>query len=67
MIGSGVVEKKVWKSGKGACPICNKLNGQERDLDKPFKVSYNGKEYDVMTPPSHPNCRCTFTAKIMKE
>jgi hypothetical protein len=46
--------RKSWTvSPMDVCPICVPLDGQLQPLDQPFT---NG----TMTPPAHPNCRCSF-------
>ena len=63
---SGFIDKKQWLAGRDerTCPICKKLNGTKVNLDKPFKVTSGGKVYEIMTPPAHPNCRCTLLSVI---
>ena len=46
--------RKVWVTGPmDVCPICAPLNGQNQPINKPFSIRR-------MTPPAHPNCRCTM-------
>ena len=46
--------RKVWVTGPfDVCPICAPLNGQNQPINKPFSIK-------KMTPPAHPNCRCTM-------
>jgi len=46
--------RKRWQtSSLDVCPICVPLNGQLAPIKEPFD---NG----LMTPPAHPNCRCSF-------
>jgi len=46
--------RKSWTvSPMDVCDICVPLDGQLQPLDQPFT---NG----TMTPPAHPNCRCSF-------
>jgi SPP1 gp7 family putative phage head morphogenesis protein len=46
---------KEWSTAEDekTCPICRPYDGQIVAWDKPFG---NG----LLTPPAHPNCRCTF-------
>ena len=51
--------RKVWHTGPfDVCTICAPLNGQTQPLDKPFSIKR-------MTPPAHPNCRCTMALNSM--
>jgi SPP1 gp7 family putative phage head morphogenesis protein len=54
---TGIKGKKVWTSALDdrTSDICRRLNGQERELDEPFKDPGTMKDYP--TPPGHPNCR----------
>jgi hypothetical protein len=46
--------RKIWStSPMDVCPICIPLNGQTVALDAPFSTG-------SLTPPAHPNCRCSF-------
>jgi hypothetical protein len=46
--------RKVWVTGPmDVCTICAPLNGQNQPINKPFSIKR-------MTPPAHPNCRCTM-------
>jgi hypothetical protein len=46
--------RKVWVTGPmDVCTICAPLNGQNQPINKPFSIK-------KMTPPAHPNCRCTM-------
>jgi len=46
--------RKQWSTGRfDVCNICAPLNGQLQPLNKPFSTGR-------MTPPAHPNCRCTM-------
>ena len=46
--------RKQWSTGRfDVCKICAPLNGQLQPLNKPFSTGR-------MTPPAHPNCRCTM-------
>jgi len=60
---SGVSGKKQWMSTDDSltCPICRRLQGQVKQLDKPFSDSVSQKM--AMTPPIHPSCRCTVLFK----
>lgn len=46
-------EQVEWIATSGACPICDELDGELRDLDGEYPDP--GGE----GPPQHPNCRCT--------
>jgi len=76
---SGVVEGKQWAAtmDKRTCPECAEMDGKTMALEKPFFEQ--GKEHtfesgntmpfdyeEIMTPPLHPDCRCTLLA-ILKE
>ncbi|MBO8173497.1 MAG: minor capsid protein [Bacillaceae bacterium] len=52
---SGVVEYKQWLTAfdDRTCPECESMNGEVVPLNKPFSSG-------DMTPPLHPNCRCTI-------
>lgn len=61
-IDSGLVRadlaRKVWQTGVfDVCPVCVPMQGQERLVNAPFTLP-SGRA--VMTPPGHPNCRCTM-------
>lgn len=43
------------------CEICLELDGKQASLDEPFYSEELGE--DVMTPPAHPQCRCTMTLR----
>jgi hypothetical protein len=40
------------------CRVCQPLGDQVRALDEPFESPIDGRT--VLTPPLHPNCRCTL-------
>lgn len=46
-------ERVAWIATADACPLCEELDGAERDLDGEYPD--DGGE----GPPLHPNCRCT--------
>lgn len=46
-------EQIQWITAEGACPLCDELDGETRDIDG----QYPGDGGDG--PPLHPNCRCT--------
>lgn len=50
------IETKQWltQDDEKACPICEPLDGVDKDIDDLF-VS---KGIEVMNPPGHPRCRC---------
>lgn len=52
-----------WLASSDACPLCLKLNGQERKLGEPFMVLPKAKPpYNIiMHSPAHPHCFCTET------
>lgn len=60
---AGVV--RVWSSAPESenpnrpCQICLDLDGTQAKLGEPFESEL--LESSVMTPPAHPNCRCTMT------
>ena len=46
--------RKIWSTAPtDVCDICVPLNGQTVALDAPFSTG-------TLTPPAHPNCRCSF-------
>lgn len=75
---SGVVEGKQWLAAmdERTCPSCEEMDGATMPLDDPFfeqgsvhtigGVEMNFDYEEIMTPPIHPDCRCTLLA-ILKE
>ncbi len=57
----GVVVGKEWLVANDACEICLSIDPSSIPLDAMFQ-SENGDEY--LSPPAHPNCRCTTTATL---
>jgi len=57
---SGLEGKKVWSSAMDnrTSDICQRLNGQEQELDDPFIDPVTRKEFQH--PPALPNCRSTI-------
>lgn len=50
--------RKEWLAApEGACPICDKLNGDQVSLDAKFSTGDMG-------PPAHPSCRCTTILRL---
>jgi len=57
----GIVVKKEWLMGEGACPICEANAAQGPiDLDEDF-------ESDDDAPPAHPNCRCAIAPVVIDD
>lgn len=54
---------RVWKTHKDerTCPVCRPLNGRRTSVVKGAYATGGG---EVLTPPAHPNCRCTEVLKI---
>ena len=69
---SGVVKGKGWLSAPGCCPFCAEMDGRVMGLGQnffekgdSFEVGGGVKKLDyedIVTPPLHPNCRCTLVA-----
>jgi hypothetical protein len=57
----GVVVGKEWLVANDACEICLSIDPSSIPLDAMFQ-SEDGDEY--LSPPAHPNCRCTTTATL---
>ena len=57
----GVVVGKEWLVANDACDICESIGTESIPLDAMFQ-SEDGEEY--LSPPAHPNCRCTTTATL---
>lgn len=56
---SNIVRRHRWLASAGACPVCEKLNGQVRPLGEPFHTWPKPGPYQVVLhPPAHPHCRC---------
>ena len=50
----GVMKRWDATADRRLCPVCGPLDGEVRDVDKPFTGGYQH-------PPGHPNCRCVTT------
>jgi len=61
---AGIEGTKVWVSAKDArtSELCKRLDGQEVGINDNFKDGKSG--WEGPAPPSHPNCRSTFTWKL---
>ena len=60
-IASAEFSRKQWKTGPfDVCPICVAMMGQEQKVNDGFTLPNGGV---VMSPPAHPNCRCTMTLR----
>lgn len=59
---SAVVDRRQWNTAADelVCPICGPLNGQVRELGKPF-------DGGIDNPPAHPRCRCWITPVVVGE
>jgi len=57
----GVVVGKEWLVANDACDICDSIGTESIPLDAMFQTE-DGEEY--LSPPAHPNCRCTTTATL---
>jgi len=60
MIEDGILPKdaqKTWVAGKGACTVCEELDGQTVGIDELFEGETD--EYDG-PPDPHPNCGCSL-------
>ncbi len=64
---SQVVYGNEWLASSDACPLCLKLDGQERKLGEPFAITPNAPAaYRVcLHPPKHPRCQCSM-APVLK-
>lgn len=53
--------KVRWLASPDCCPICAKLNGQERKLGEPFMILPRARDpYKIVKhSPAHPGCMCT--------
>ncbi len=56
--------KKRWVVSPGACQACMELDGEVLPLDVLFKTS--AAFGNVLTPPAHPNCRCSIAEVKIK-
>jgi len=56
-----IVKKKEWLASSDACDRCLAMNGQQRDLDEPFKIKGTGPYAVIQYPPLHPHCFCDMT------
>ena len=56
---AGFPTVKTWLGSTASCDACEKLDGEERELDEPFVVVGAGPYSRIMHPPLHPNCQCT--------
>jgi SPP1 gp7 family putative phage head morphogenesis protein len=56
---SGVVQEKQWLTAPGCCDICAEMDGEVVALGDAFFDDGYG---DGMSPPKHPNCRCSVVA-----
>lgn len=55
---------KVWTAFDGCCDECGELDGEVVELEESYSHSrFDGSnEYTIgLTPPLHPNCRCTLS------
>lgn len=56
--------EKEWEISPGACEVCTELDGVSLPLGVKFPAK--GAFGEVLTPPAHPNCRCTIIPKEIK-
>lgn len=71
-IQSGVVTGKRWLLSGDPCPLCVAMAGREADLGGTFAAKGDSvtledgrvvvMNHDLVVPPAHPNCGCTFEA-----
>ncbi len=56
---TNLVTHTRWLASPDACPACLELNGQERELGKPYYVNPKGGPWAIILhPPKHPFCFC---------
>lgn len=53
LIDADLVKEWIYTPDRKVCPICEKLDGEQRSLDQAFSGG-------VMEPPVHPMCRCAI-------
>ena len=58
---SGVVKEKEWLTAPDCCDICAELDGEVVALEDTF---FDDDYGDGMSPPLHPNCRCSVLAVV---
>lgn len=56
-VASGVVVSKMWIAYPGACPVCEKMDGNTVALDQPFVTLLGPMDEPGSV---HPSCRCTM-------
>jgi len=79
---TGIVKAKQWDAANDACPFCLDMHGKIVGLDEAFWtaegpnqfVEFRGRTIemkhefdDVISPPLHPNCRCTLQPVLFDE
>lgn len=63
--GEKIVKTYITTNDDRRSKLCGRMDGQERDLNENFEDP-NG-EWEGMVPPAHPNCRSTWTARILED
>jgi len=79
---TGVVVGKEWDAMNDSCPFCQDMDGKIVGIADPYwtvngkdqTVEFNGKEItlnhnyaDVLSPPLHPNCRCSLQPVLIEQ